>query len=258
MAEGVEQTKWGSIKAEERTMRTNLENVFSGGDCVSGADIAVTAVAAGRRVAIAIDQYLAGQEVLGDPVRYNHSMGKIEEVPKKSVERFDSKPRTPMPHLDPAKRVKTFAEVETGFAGEAALAEAKRCMECGCRDAHECRLRTYATLFDADQKRYVGDRREFERDDSHPEIVYEAHKCILCGTCVRLTEEILGTSAIGFAGRGFSSRVKPALGRPLALVSAKGLETIVDGCPVGALTLKSARVATLEAIFDRPTPMTRP
>jgi formate dehydrogenase major subunit len=257
-AEGVAQTKWGSIEVDERTMRTSLENVFSGGDCVTGADIAVNAVAAGRRAAVAMDQYLIGAEVLGDPRRYNHSMGKLDQVSKKVVERFDKKQRTPMPHLDPAKRIRSFAEVETGFTKEAILAEAKRCMECGCRDAHECRLRTYATLFEATDGRFVGARREFERDDSHPDIVYEAHKCIQCGTCVRVTEEILGTSAIGFSGRGFTCRVKPALGRPLALVSNEGLRTVVENCPVGALTLKSDRVATLDATFRRPTPVTPP
>ena len=85
-----------------------------------------------------------------------------------------------------------------------------------------------------------------------------AASSLLVSTCVRLTEEILGTAAIGFAGRGFSSRVKPALGRPLALVNGQGLEIIVEGCPVGALTLKSDKVATLAANFRRPTPVTPP
>jgi formate dehydrogenase major subunit len=258
MAEGVGLTKWGSIQVDERTMRTNLENVFAGGDCVTGADIAVNAVAAGRRAAVAMDQLLLGRPVLGDPARYNHSMGKLDQVSRKVVERFETEQRSPMPHLDAKARIKSFAEVETGFALEAILAEAKRCMECGCRDAHECRLRTYATLFDAAEGRFVGARREFERDDSHPEVVYEAHKCIQCGTCVRTTEELLGTSALGFAGRGFSSRVKPALGRPLALVNGEGLRGVVESCPVGALTLKSDRVATLPSAFRRPTPVTAP
>lgn len=125
-------------------------------------------------------------------------------------------------------------------------------MECGCRDAHECRLRSYATVFGADAGHFTGQRREYERDDSHERIVYESHKCIQCGTCVRITDEILGTHALGFVGRGFTSRVKPALGRAMALVAPGGLERIVDSCPVGALTRRDAPVPTLEPRFKRP------
>jgi formate dehydrogenase major subunit len=252
MADGVDTVSWGAIKADERTLQTNVEGVFSGGDCVSGADIAVTAVRAGRMAAISIDQYVMGHQVVGDPLLYNHSMGKLDEVPKQSVEKFEKTARRPMPHLDPRKRAKIFDEVETGFTPEMARSEAQRCMECGCRDAHECRLRSYATLLEAEPSRFAGARRDYERDESHTAIVYEAHKCIQCGTCVRTTEELLGTHAMGFVGRGFSARVRPALARSMALVDSEGLTKISENCPVGALTLKTDPVWTLEAQFKRP------
>jgi formate dehydrogenase major subunit len=125
-------------------------------------------------------------------------------------------------------------------------------MECGCRAAHECRLRTYAMAFAAAQDRFKGRKRQYARDDSHAEVVYETHKCIQCGTCVRLAEEIIGTSAMGFVGRGITARVQPALGRELAKVDCKGIEKLVEACPVGALTLKSARIAALDPEFKRP------
>ncbi|MCP4676054.1 MAG: FAD-dependent oxidoreductase [Deltaproteobacteria bacterium] len=252
MAGGIDQTRWGSLDANEHTMQTNLKDVFAGGDCVTGADIAVNAVAAGRRAAISIDQLVMGKEVVGDPRHYNHSMGELDEVPREVVAKFDEKSRTPMPHVSPKVRVKCFEEVETGFSEEAVRTEAQRCLECGCRDAHECRLRSYAADFEADANRYSGEHREYDLDDSHAQVVYEANKCIQCGTCVRLSDELLGTSAMGFVGRGFTARVKPALGRAMALVNDEGIEKVVENCPVGALTLKTDPVQTLNPVFIRP------
>ncbi len=253
MADGIEQTRWGSLDADEHTMQTNLKDVFAGGDCVTGADIAVNAVAAGRRAAISIDQFVLGGEVVGDSRFYNHSMGKLDAVPKEAVANFDEKSRSPMPHMDPKVRATCFDEVETGFSEEAVRAEAQRCLECGCRDAHECKLRSYATDFEADAARYGGEHREFSLDDSHEKVVYEVHKCIQCGTCVRITDEMLGTNAMGFVGRGFTARVRPALGRAMALVNDEGIEKVVENCPVGALTLKTDPVQVLNPVFTRPT-----
>jgi glutamate synthase (NADPH/NADH) small chain len=49
---------WGLITASPKTGATSREGVFSGGDCVTGPDLVVTAMAAGRRAAWAIDEYL--------------------------------------------------------------------------------------------------------------------------------------------------------------------------------------------------------
>jgi formate dehydrogenase major subunit len=252
MADKVELSRWGSINVDEQTMQTNLPGVFSGGDCVTGADIAVTAVAAGRKAAIAIDQLVMGKPVVGDLKPYNHTMGELKEVPLPVYEKFEKSPRVPMPHLEPASRAKTFDEVETGFNPDMAKKEAERCMKCGCRDAHECKLRAYGTLFGAVQGSLKGECRPFEIDESHPDIVHEASKCIQCGICVQITEHILKTSAMGFVNRGFTSGVKPAMGRPLAELSADGLMQIVDNCPTGALTRKSDPAATLRPPFKRP------
>ena len=50
---------WGLIKVTDKaTGATSREGVFSGGDCVTGPDIVVTAMVAGRKAALAIDEYL--------------------------------------------------------------------------------------------------------------------------------------------------------------------------------------------------------
>ena len=150
-----------------------------------------------------------------------------------------------MPHLDPKARAKTFEEVETGFTEEMARAEAARCLECGCRDAHECALRETATAFDVEPSRFAGGKRALRRDASHELLVYEEHKCIQCGSCVRACDELFDSPCMGFAGRGFEARVKPALDRALVLIDDENLPKLAEFCPVGALTLKTDPIATL-------------
>jgi NADPH-dependent glutamate synthase beta subunit-like oxidoreductase len=58
--EGVETTRRGTLVADPETMATSRAGVFAGGDAVTGPDIAIRAVAAGKRAAVAIDQYLKG------------------------------------------------------------------------------------------------------------------------------------------------------------------------------------------------------
>ncbi len=251
-ATGVPLSRWGSIEANPVTMQTAVPKVFSGGDCVSGADIAVTAVGAGRRAAIAIDQFVMGNKVVGEFVPYNHRMGELKDVPAGSYAKFQKAKRARMPHLPAGSRAKSFHEVEIGFTKEMALAEAQRCLSCGCRDATDCRLREYAGLFGADPSKFAGSSRAFSRDESHPDVVHESSKCIQCGICVQISEKIAGTSAMGFVNRGFTSTVKPALGRPMASVPSKGLDLMVDNCPTGALTRKSAKVDVYSTDLVRP------
>ena len=49
---------WGLVTADRATGRTSREGVFSGGDCVTGPDLVVTAMVDGRKAAWAIDEYL--------------------------------------------------------------------------------------------------------------------------------------------------------------------------------------------------------
>jgi NADPH-dependent glutamate synthase beta subunit-like oxidoreductase len=58
---GIEATKAGTLSVDPDTMATTRPGVFAGGDAVTGPDIAIRAVAAGKRAAVAIDSYLKGK-----------------------------------------------------------------------------------------------------------------------------------------------------------------------------------------------------
>src|ERR1035441_7935390 len=71
-------SKWG-IAADPKTLGTNLPGVFAGGDAVTGPDLAVREVDAGKLAAASIDQYLSGRKVIGSPAAVNVVLGKLSE-----------------------------------------------------------------------------------------------------------------------------------------------------------------------------------
>ncbi len=56
---GIATTKKGTIVADPDTMKTSKKGVFAGGDIVSGAATVILAMGAGRKAALAIDEYLS-------------------------------------------------------------------------------------------------------------------------------------------------------------------------------------------------------
>ncbi|MFV4733654.1 FAD-dependent oxidoreductase, partial [Mycobacterium tuberculosis] len=54
-------SKWGTVKADLRTMMTSMDGVFAAGDIVRGASLVVWAIRDGMDAAAAIDRYLAAK-----------------------------------------------------------------------------------------------------------------------------------------------------------------------------------------------------
>jgi formate dehydrogenase major subunit len=254
-ASGVATTSTGNLACNATTQATNVDRVFTGGDCTTGPLSAVEAIAAGRRAAVAIDGLVMGRTSAAGLLStgtHTHSMGSLDEVPKVVLEHFAKRERTPMPSLAPSARAETSAEVETGYTAEMAQSEAQRCMLCGCRGAHKCRLREYAAAYGADAERLVGRRREYSREELEHDIIYDSHKCILCQNCARITLALCGQAAMEVVGRGFESRMRPVKGREPSRLTAAVLRQMVEQCPVGALTRKDEPVQTRESQVVRP------
>ena len=236
-------SKWG-IAANPKTLATNLPGVFAGGDAVTGPDLAVRAVAAGKLAAASVDQYLSGKKVIGAPESINVLMGKLsEEELAVFLRGIEQAPRAPMPHLAMEKRRTTFEEVELGFSLETATRESRRCLGCGCGKAIPCRLRQFATDYGVDPQRFVGERRHFARDTSHPEITFEPGKCIICGACVKVAAEAGEDLGLSFIGRGFQVSVAAPFRKPMAEALRKSARRAAEVCPTGAIMLKGTGCA---------------
>jgi NADPH-dependent glutamate synthase beta subunit-like oxidoreductase len=233
------------IAVDRQTLATNLEGVFAAGEAVSGAGPGVRAVASGRLGALSIHRYLSRREVTGETEPVNVRMGKLDEGEQAALFRgIEKHPRVRLRTIEMARRRAGFAEVEQGLSESEAKAEAARCLSCDCLARDDCRLRALASEYGARVGRFKGARRRFERDESHPEVLYEPGKCILCGLCVRITEEQLEKLGMSFTRRGFVTEVRAALGALLAQGLTRTARRCAEACPTGALALKRKQKVT--------------
>jgi len=229
------------LVVDEDLLTTNIEGVFAGGDVVTGPQTAIKAIAAGRRAAYSMDQYLRGKKIIEKlPELYNHVKAKkLEDMDKKEFEQYEKKEKMKMPMLNKEERKHNFKEVELGFTEEQAKAEAQRCLSCGCKDVNECKLREFATIYGAKQDRLAGAITKHPIDESHPFISRDKNKCIMCGRCVRICLEVQGAGALGFISRGYNTTIEPSFGKPFGEDSrCESCGQCVSTCPVGALTEK--------------------
>jgi formate dehydrogenase major subunit len=74
---------------------------------------------------------------------------------------------------------------------------------------------------------------KIEFEDNHPFIVRDPNKCILCGLCVRVCDEVMGVGALGLVHRGFDTVVKPTLEKPLVESGCVSCGQCVNVCPTG-------------------------
>jgi formate dehydrogenase major subunit len=238
--EGMHVTGWG-IVADEKTLATNLPGVFAGGDAVLGPDLAVRAVAAGRIAAASIHQFLSGEPITGEPAMRDIAMHPVDDSERAAIFRaIENAVRVRQPEIPIERRVATFDEIEQGLPDEDAHSEARRCLSCGCRKADCCKVRFLATEYDVDPYHYAGTRRRFSQDLSHPEIIYEPGKCIMCDVCVRIAADAGEALGVSIIGRGFDVTVAAPFGQTISDGLRKTALQCVEACPSGALALRTA------------------
>lgn len=101
-------------------------------------------------------------------------------------------------------------------------------------------MRHYAQRYGAEPGHYRTERRRFEQQLQPGGVVFEPGKCILCGICVKLTEQAREPLGLTFVGRGFEVRVGVPFHRPLEEGLQRVAAECVAACPTGALAWKSA------------------
>jgi formate dehydrogenase major subunit len=192
----IEPNDWGMIKAQEETGQIGQSNLFACGECVTGPGIASRAMGLGKQAAISIIKYLNGEEVKAKEKQFIATMGDLEEIPEEFYTDIKHAKRYSLSELYAHKRVNNFLEVEQGYKYKEAKEEAELCLECGCLKADNCLLRDLITEYKADPERLKGETKTYYFDKSHKDIVFESNKCILCGRCVRYSNEVKNTDVI--------------------------------------------------------------
>jgi NADP-reducing hydrogenase subunit HndD len=117
-----------------------------------------------------------------------------------------------------------------------------------CDRNGDCELQKLAEELGIRRRRYVGEKHDYKVDMSSPAIVRDPAKCILCGKCVRICEEIQGVAAIDFVGRGFQTRIGTSFNEGINVSSCVNCGQCIQVCPTGALREKNHIKEVLDAL----------
>ena len=97
---------------------------------------------------------------------------------------------------------------------------------------------------------YVGMKKDQHLDISSPAISRDPNKCVLCGRCVTMCNQIQGVGAIDFTDRGFRTQVGPGFSVGINVSACTYCGQCVRVCPTGALMERSHVNQVVAALSD--------
>ena len=110
-----------------------------------------------------------------------------------------------------------------------------------CESNGDCKLQRYAYDYGVEVAKFKGAAHPFKKVDDRNKLIHrDPAKCILCGRCVRICDEVVGAQAIDFCKRGFKTQIAPAYDVSLLDTTCELCGQCVSSCPTGALTEKMA------------------
>ena len=128
---------------------------------------------------------------------------------------------------------------------------AAHCRDCTtCMKSGECVLQDLAHKMGVREVRFQDYKERKPVDYSSPSIVRDPNKCILCGNCVRVCNEIQSVGVLGFAHRGTDAEVTPAFNKKLSQTNCVSCGQCRIYCPTGALTIRTHLDEVYEALGD--------
>jgi NADH-quinone oxidoreductase subunit G len=102
-----------------------------------------------------------------------------------------------------------------------------------CEKEGECALQRLAYEYGVEETLYPWERTSSPADDRSPFLQRDPDKCILCGRCVRICDEVQGVGELSFSKRGIKTVIDTDFHRPL---QCEFCGQCMDTCPVGAIT----------------------
>lgn len=114
------------------------------------------------------------------------------------------------------------------------------CGDCTTCDKNgKCKLQELAARFDVHRVRFPNPKHKPDIDDSSLSITRDANKCILCGDCVRVCNEVQNVGAINFANRGSKMKVACSFDKPIGESNCVGCGQCAAVCPTAAIIVKN-------------------
>lgn len=120
-----------------------------------------------------------------------------------------------------------------------------------CERTSQCELQELAIRFGIKNIRFNGNRKELPIDKSSLSIIRNPNKCILCGDCVRVCEEVQGVGALSFAYRGSKIQITPAFQKDIADVDCVNCGQCRVVCPTGAIIIKNENQRVWDVLHDK-------
>lgn len=117
-----------------------------------------------------------------------------------------------------------------------------------CPKNLNCDLQRYSSELIITETRFNGSRKQVPVDESSCSIRRDNNRCILCGRCVKMCNDIQTVNAIQQNFRGFNTMVTPPLGHSMKESACVNCGQCVIACPTGALTEKSDIQHVIDAL----------
>lgn len=115
-----------------------------------------------------------------------------------------------------------------------------------CDENGRCSLQRYAYEYQLDDSAFATADSAELRDNyttGHQGLVYDPNKCIRCGRCVRICEQVQMDNALTYRGRASEVEVSTAFDLPLNETTCELCGQCISTCPTGALYERSAKGA---------------